>query len=246
MQYRLRFFLSHLALSAIVVGSAIALVVFLWYPPPFAQLEGIFSVLLIMVGVDIGAGPLCTLVAASPTKPRAHLVRDLAVIGCVQLAALSYGIHTAFVARPAYVVYSVGQFEIEHANELTAAELAKAAGTPFASAPLLGPVFVEARFPTDKKAVARIVLSAIRGGPDIKDMPRYYVAWPGVGTDAGKYARSVSHVPERSLRHAIGDLLRKRHISAHDAMILPINGKVNRGSVVLRRSNLAVIGIVLS
>src|SRR5882724_5011733 len=87
---RLRFFLSHLAISATVVGAAITFIAFVWYPPPLAQLEGIFKILLVMAGVDVCAGPLCTLVVASPNKSRRRLARDLAVIGAVQLAALGY------------------------------------------------------------------------------------------------------------------------------------------------------------
>ena len=245
MPYRLRYFLTHLALSALIVGSTVVLVVFVWYPPPFAQIEGIYSILLVMAGVDVGAGPLCTLVAASPRKSRAHLARDLAVIGCVQLGALLYGVHTAFAARPAYVVYSVGQFEIEHANELTAAALAKARGTPFSSTPLDGPRFVEARFPANQAEVERIILSAIRGGPDIKDMPRYYVAWPAAGTDAAQRAEPASRIPKTAqLRAAVDALLGKNGIPATDAAILPIHGRIDRGAVVLRKSNLAILGVV--
>lgn len=245
MRHRLRFFFSHLAISALAVGSAAALVVFVWYPPPFAQLENIYSILLVMAGVDVGAGPLCTLVAASPTKPRAHLARDLAIIGCVQLAALGYGLHTAFTARPVYAVYSAGQFEIERANELSATALSKATGTPFASLPLFGPAFVEARFPADKAEVARIVLSAVQGGPDIKDMPRYYLPWPAPGTDAAKHALAVSRIPRAGPLHtAIARILREKHVPANEAITLPINGKIDRGTVILRRSDLTVIGIV--
>ncbi len=245
MPYRLRYFLTHLALSALIVGSAVALVVFVWYPPPFAQIEGIYSILLVMAGVDVGAGPLCTLVAASPRKSRAHLARDLAIIGCVQLGALLYGVHTAFAARPAYVVYSVGQFEIEHANELTATALAKANGTPFATIPLTGPRFVEARFPANKSEVNRIILSAIQGGPDIKDMPRYYVAWPAAGTDAAQRAIPLSRLPKTARPYAaVGNLLQKKGIPVEDAAILPINGRIDRGTVVLRKSTLAIVGIV--
>ncbi len=245
MSHRFRFFGFHLALSALAVGAAVTLVVFVWYPPPFAQIEGIFPILLVMAGVDVGAGPLCTLVAASPGKSRAHLARDLAIIGCVQAAALGYGLHTAFIARPVYVVYSVGQFEIEHANELTAAALAKARGTPFASVPFDGPRFVEARFPADKAEVERIILSAIRGGPDIKDMPRYYVAWPAAGTDAAKRAKPVSQISRTArLRAAVDDLLREKGIPSEDAAILPINGKIDQGTVVLQKSTLAIVGIV--
>src|ERR1700687_2867748 len=106
--FRIRLFLSHLALSAAIIGSCVAFIILVWYPPPVAQLEGIFSILIVMAGVDVGAGPLFTLVAASPKKTRAQLTRDLAIIGAVQFLALGYAVYTTCIARPAYIVYSVG------------------------------------------------------------------------------------------------------------------------------------------
>ena len=242
--FRLRLFLTHLAISAVVIGACVAFIIFVWYPPPLARLEGVFSILLVMAGVDVGAGPLCTLVAASPKKTRAHLARDLAVIASVQLLALGYALYTTCVARPVYLVYSLGQFEVEHANELKAEELAKAE-PPFSSPPWSGPVFVEARFPDDPVEATRIVNSAILTGVDIKDMPRYFRSWPYVKTDAREKAKPVSQLPERrALREAATRLLQQKGVAPSDAAVLPINGKMDRGSVVLRVSDLAILGII--
>ena len=241
---RIRLFLTHLAVSAVVIGLCIAFVVLIWYPPPFAQLEGIFSILLVMALVDVGAGPLCTLVAASPTKTRAHLARDLAVIVSVQLLALGYALYTTCIARPAFVVYSVGQFEVEHANQLAADELAKAQPA-FSSAPLLGPVFVEARFPDDPREVARIVNTQLMGGADIKDMPRYFTSWPYPATDARKSLKPLAQLTSNEALHAAAlRMSEKKGVAPSDAAVLPINGKVDRGTVVLRVSDLSVLGIV--
>ncbi|HYA65610.1 MAG TPA: TfpX/TfpZ family type IV pilin accessory protein [Burkholderiaceae bacterium] len=242
--FRIRFFLTHLAISAVVIGLCVAFIVFVWYRPPFAQLEGIFSILLLMAAVDVGAGPLCTLVAASPKKTRAHLARDLAIIASVQLLALGYAVYTTCIARPVYVVYSVGQFEVEHANELKPEELAKAQ-PPFSSVPWFGPVFVEARFPDDPVEATRIVNSAILTGTDIKDMPRYFQSWPYAKTDAREKAKALTQLPEhKALREKVVRLLEKKGVASTDAAVLPINGKIDQGTVVLRASDLAVLGIV--
>ncbi len=241
---RIRFFLTHLAISAAIIGFCAAFIVLVWYPPPFGQIEGVYSILLVMAAVDVGAGPLCTLVAASPKKTRAHLARDLTRIGSVQLLALAYALYTTCIARPAYVVYNVGEFEVEHANELTREELAKAPPS-FASVPLLGPVFVEARFPDDPKESARIINSAIMTGVDIKDMPRYFQSWPSAATDARDKAKPALRLPEKgALREAVARLLGKKGIALADAVVLPIDGKVDRGCVVLRSSDLSILGIV--
>jgi hypothetical protein len=240
---RLRFFLSHLAISGAVVGAAVTFIVLVWYPPPLAQLEGIFKILLVMAGVDVGAGPLCTLVAASPKKTRGHLARDLAVIGFVQLCALGYAVFTTFIARPAYIVYNMGQFDVEHANDLKREELAKAAPA-FASVPLLGPMYVVAPLPDDPNEASRIVNSAIMTGFDITDMPRYYKAWPPASADALAKAKPVSAIGRPALRDAVTALLKKHAVAESDAVVLPIFGKIEPGTVVMRKSDLAVLGMI--
>ena len=48
-----RAFLSHLGVSATLVGSVILLVFFVWYPEPFFEAVGTWSVVRILVGVDL-------------------------------------------------------------------------------------------------------------------------------------------------------------------------------------------------
>jgi len=242
---RLRYFLFHVAISACLVGSAIALILLLWYPSPFAQLEGIYRILAVLAFVDVCAGPLCTLVAVSPGKPTRELRRDLAIIATIQLVALSYGLYTSFSARPVYVVYNVGVFELEHANELTAEEIAKVASPEFASIPLTGPRFVEGRFPEDKGEAMKIVQSATSGGPDIKDMPRYFVAWPYEDSEARSKGKPVLKLPETNpLRGKAMDLLKSAGVDPADALALLITGKVEPGTVVLKKSDLNIVGII--
>jgi len=242
---RLRYFSAHLLTSAILVGVACGLVLVFWYPAPVAKLEGVYQILLVMACVDVCAGPLCTLVAAAPTKSRPALARDLAVIATVQLAALGLAVYTAAIARPAFIVYSVGQFEVEHANELTPEALAKAADPAFATAPWRGPRYVEAEFPKDSQEAMKLVNSAIGGGPDIKDLPQYYHAWPDKDSQARDKARPATGLSLKGeLRGKVLAMLANASVPESDGIVLPISGKTERGTVVLRRSDLAILGVV--
>jgi hypothetical protein len=241
---RLRLFLGHLVLSAAIIGSAIAFVRLVWYPGALAHLEGIFDVLVVMAGVDVAAGPLCTLVAASPGKSRRELARDLSIIGAIQLLALGYALYTSAIARPVYLVYSFGQFEVEHARQLPEAERAQAA-PGYTSLPWGGPQVVEARLPEDKEQADQIIISTARGGTALKDMPRYYLAWPSGSAEAQRRARKVSELWDKGkLRPAIGALLRGKGVDESDALILPLFGQAARGFVVLRRPDLQFLGTV--
>ena len=242
---RFRYFLGHLAISAAVIGVTIAFILLAWYPPPLAQLEGIFSILLLMAIVDACLGPLCTLVAASPQKPRPVLIPDLAVIVSVQLLALGYAVYTTGISRPVFIVYNSGQFDIEHANELSSAELAKAPPGGFGKLPLLGPEFVEARFPDDAAEAARIVQSAVMHGVDIKDMPQYYHAWPTASRDLLNKAQPIPGSPGgQALREAVLKLLARSGVAQSDAALFAVSGKQDRGTLVLRKSDLKILGII--
>jgi hypothetical protein len=242
---RIRLFLSHLGISAAVIGLSIAFILLVWYPGPLASFEGIYAILVLMAIVDVAAGPLCTLVAASPKKSRGELARDLAIIGAVQLMALGYALYTTGIARPVYVVYNFAHFDVEHPRQIPDAELAKAKGTAYSGIPWFGPRYVEARVPADPAEIQRIIASQIGGGPALKDMPVTYMAWPSEGSDARKRARPVAELWEKgTLRPAAVELLRSRGLTEDDGLVLPLLGQGHVGTIVLRKSDLAVVGIL--
>src|SRR5688572_13652896 len=117
---------SHLALSAIIGAAVLAAMILVWYPPPYFDAAGGNELVLLMVGIDVALGPLLTLAVFNPRKGMGKLRFDLAVIAFFQVAALAYGVHVMFVARPAYLVFAVDRFDLVMANTLPDAELAKA------------------------------------------------------------------------------------------------------------------------
>jgi len=198
-----------------------------------------------MACVDVGAGPLCTLVAASPKKTRAELTRDLAIIASVQLLALGYAVYTTCIARPAFIVYGEGRFVITHANELRSEELAKASSDQYLHAPLLGPAYVALKFPEDPKEMDKILGATFSGGPAIKEMPRFYQPWPQGAADIREKAKSLASLPAQSpLRAAAMKILDANSVAPSEALLTPISGKVAQGTVVVRTSDLAILGII--
>jgi hypothetical protein len=242
---RFRLCLSHLCISALVIGLATTFILLIWYPGALAQLEGVYAILAVMVVVDVGAGPLCTLVVASPGKSRRELMRDLATIAGIQLLALGYALYATGTARPAYVVYSFGQFDIEHVNQLSSADIPMASDSQFASPPFFGPQFVEARLPADKALADPIIVSTMAGKVALKDMPEYFLHWPASGSDALKKSRRVTDLWEKGeLRPAAVALLRTQNLTEADGLVLPIYAQARRGTVVLRSSDLGIVGII--
>ena len=125
-------------ISLAVAGLAAALVFGLWYPGPYRLLSGGRELFLLVTTVDVILGPLLTLVIFDLRKGWPHIRRDLAIIGCIQLAALLYGLHTVYVARPVAMVFEVDRFRVVAANDVHDPDLPKAR-PEYQAMPLTGP-----------------------------------------------------------------------------------------------------------
>lgn len=171
---RPRAFSSHLALSAVLVGIVCALIFFVWYPDPYFQAVGAFSVLRVLVGVDLVLGPVLTLILFKPGKW--GLKFDLCFIACVQLAALVYGVTVIYTERPYVNVFAVDRFSIYSYRDIDGEQWqdALAAGRLDAK-PWRGPVLAVATKPSDLAAAQRLLDETVFGGkPDIDRRPEFW------------------------------------------------------------------------
>jgi hypothetical protein len=180
-----RAFALHLLISLAIAASALALLLLVWYPGPLFEAAGGFDLLLILVGIDVIVGPLITLIIFRPGKR--GLKFDLVAIGVVQLAALVYGVHIMFLARPAFIVFVKDRFEIATAVELEAGNLAAAKWPQFSKPPITGPLLAAADFPTDPDERNRQLDLALAGF-DLHHFPKYYVP----------YAKRAGRILERA------------------------------------------------
>lgn len=108
----LRAGLIHLSGSAVVALIAAALVFWLWYPHPYSELVGGRELFWIVVSVDVISGPLLTAIVFDRTKRHKDLIRDIICIVMVQLAALAYGLHSVYLARPVYLAFEGKVFRV--------------------------------------------------------------------------------------------------------------------------------------
>lgn len=165
----------HLAISALIAAVASWIVFKVWYPPPLATIAGGASLFLILVGVDVVLGPALTAVAASPGKPRAELVRDLAVIVVIQAAAFGYGIYTMALARPVAIAFEVDRLRVVTAADIEPSLLAEAPAE-FRALPWNGPRLLAAVKPTDRDAALRSIDLGL-AGIDLSMVPANWRAW---------------------------------------------------------------------
>lgn len=126
LRFAVRYALRHLLLSLLVALASAAVVFGLWYPAPYRQMLQVDHIYLLVLAVDVVCGPLLTLILASPKKSRRERWLDFSLIGVIQLAALAYGMHSVWVARPVALVFEVDRLVVVTANEVLLDGLPKA------------------------------------------------------------------------------------------------------------------------
>lgn len=165
----------HLSLSAVIGSLVLALLIFVWYPPPLFLAGGAAQLALTIVGVDVGLGPLLTLTVFKAGKPGLRF--DLTVIALLQASAMLYGIHTAFASRPAYLVITPDRATLVYANELYVDREGHDPVVPeaFRKGPLWGFRLVGLRKATDADERSRLFDDILQGKPDLDYRPAYYI-----------------------------------------------------------------------
>ena len=162
----------HLSLSALTALGAAILIFGIWFPPPYFKASGGDRLIALLIGIDLVAGPLLTLIIFKAGKK--GLKFDLFCIGAVQLAALVYGLSVITESRPAFIVATVDRFEVVPANAFDDGDLEQTTDPALRRLPWTGPVTIASMMPTDPKERNFVLDSALRG-KDLDRLPKYYV-----------------------------------------------------------------------
>ena len=234
-------FLIHLSLSVVVALIASAIVFGLWYPAPLHTAIGVTEIFLMLLAVDITIGPVITFIIYRRDKP--SLKFDLTVIALFQLAALSYGMNTVYVGRPAFVVFNVDMFELTRAIDIDEKSLQKALDEQNTAAEITwSPHWVGAIAAKDSKRRQEILFSSVQGGADWPQLPELYVPLEQVKTQMLQRAKDW-----RALQQHYADqpeLVQFANQYPQDKKWLPLRGKAKDMIVVIDGTSAEVLGIV--
>ena len=180
---------THLALSILVIGSIALSAFLLWYPHNLYKVAGLDRILLVMLGIDLTAGPLLTLILYRPGKW--GLKFDLTAIGIAQLAFLGYGLHTLWDGRPVFLVGTPETFTVVFASEIDSGDLARASRPEWRKLSWTGPQLVGARMPNDPEARRKIIEEFMAGGAGIERSPKYYMAFDRIASDILRNSKTL-------------------------------------------------------
>ncbi len=235
----------HLCISIVLAILAALLVFFVWYPYPYREISGGRTLFLLIVAVDVIMGPLLTFAVFDTRKPRKALIRDLCVIGALQLAALGYGLWTVAAARPVHLVFEMDRFRVVHAIDVPT-ELLEKASPALRSLPVTGPTLLSVRPFRDARESMEATMAALAGVP-IGSRPElwqdYKKARPEIVSRAKPLAELKARFPARSAE--IDAVLKSSGTRLPNAVgYLPMMGRDTFWTVLLDTTTLEVIAFV--
>jgi len=248
MKFRFRAFGLHLLVSAGVLTLVLGALYIGWYRWPGWYVAGVPSVVAVLIGVDLTLGPLSTFIIARATKPRPELMRDIALIATLQLAALIYGTMSLWKGRPLYYAFSSNVLQLVQAYDISAQELDTAREHHAQILPhwYSLPHWIWAPLPPDPREAEKIVMSAITGGDDVIAMPRYYRRWDQGLPALRKQLKKVDDVAyfSRTEKQTLKERMRALGLDTDQSNAIPLTGRGSPLLVVFDSTTLRIRAIL--
>ena len=218
----------HFAISVLIASVAFCLLYFVYYPQPYFVAAGASTLVLILLGVDVVLGPLLTLIVFKSGKKT--LKFDLAVIAIMQTAALVYGLHVVWSARPVFILAVVDRLEIIYAGEIDAAQFKLAEHPEFSAEPRFGPILGLTRRPKPGSEQLDIMDAALAGA-DIQYFPKFFTpATPAALKTFLSRAKKLDDLPSKARK------LAESYVAAHaikgETVAIPMKGRTAEFTVL--------------
>lgn len=238
MPLRLKAFLLHLSLSAVIALWALLLVFGLWYPSPLHVAVSVTHLFLLLLLVDVVLGPMLTLLVYKAGKKT--LMFDLAVIAVLQLSALSYGLWTVAEGRPVWLVFNADRFDLVQAVDVDARRLEDAL-PQYRTPSWFGPRWVAAVQPTGIDRRNEILFEAVQGGSDIAQRPELYRSLDESETLMQSRAQALEMLAKFNGPDAVAEVIAEWPQASG---WLPLMARVQPMVVLLGSDGTEVLGIV--
>jgi hypothetical protein len=196
------------------------------------------------VSVDVVLGPLITLAIFDRRKPGRELIRDLTVVGLIQLAALGYGLWSVFVARPVHLVFEYSRFVVVHAVDVPQDSLGQAPAN-LQNLPLMGPTLLTLRPFKDNNEKVNATLAALQGAT-LSARPDFWQSYAAGTVDVLKNAKPVTELKSRfpTLVHDIDSTLAATGRKSDTLVYLPMIGRKSYWTVFLDPISAEVLGFL--
>lgn len=240
--YARRFAWRHLLVSAVLAALCAGLVFGLWYPAPYRSLLLVGGIFLLVLAVDVVCGPLLTLILCTPAKSLRERVLDFCVIGAIQLAALVYGLHSVWVARPVVMAFESDRIIVVTANEVDTAQLGNAP-EGLRHLPFFGVMQVGTRQAANSDEFFQSVNMSLAGvSPAMR--PGWWVYWSQARPAMAARAKPVTELLARRPRDAAGleAAIRAAGVAKAELSYLPLTSSKTKDWVALLDAEMNMVG----
>lgn len=233
MKFNLKAFALHLLASLLVIGVVAFFILTLWYPSIWSDVLGGYELFKTIVIIDIIAGPLCVGLVYKSSKRLRERISDVAIISLVQLAFLGYGLWIVSEARPAYIIFSDGYYEVIAATDVDQDHLGS--DPPFDRLPLTGPQYGALNF----KGVTGITL---QGGGDLLAYPNLYTEIEAERVAIEQVKIPYSTLPEGELKEQLYQYSVKASIAPEEIALIPVRYRAVSGESLYGFATALLVG----
>lgn len=233
----------HFLGSAVVISLFLSLVYFVWYAYPYNIIYSAIDVVKLVVGVDLVLGPLLTLVIFNISKPKKELIRDVLIIICFQVAALSWGINATYKTRPLYAVYYADTFYIGTGAEVDV-NASQAAIDPPGILEKAKMVYVKKL--DDADAVAREIENIEKGMSGIMYRPQGYELISSHLDEVLENNLAYESVDRISEKLIMDKIIQRQGKELNEFLFYPyVSGvKGGRGIIMIDKNSMEIVDIV--
>ena len=241
-RFAARYAQRHLGLSLAVAMLVAAAVFGLLYPAPYRDMLGVDRIFVLLLAVDVVCGPLLTLILASPTKSGRERWLDFSLIGLVQVAALLYGLHSLWLARPVVLGFETDRLVVVTALEVQLDDLQQAP-LGMQTLPWWGQLRVGTRKPANSEEFMRSVNLDLQGiGPAMR--PGWWQPWDSARPAIQEKAKPVNELLQRrpQAAPALQAAIASTGLSAAQLSYLPLTSTKVKEWVALLDEQLNIVG----
>ncbi len=218
----------HLLISLAIFVFLAYLVLFVWYPDFFYDIDGGWEGMRIIIAVDLVIGPLLTLIVFKAGKP--GLKFDLTAIGLFQAMCLAAGTYIVYSERPLALVYYDGYFYSANNETYERNGLQPPEG-------LKHPAFVYAQLPEDPIARADLLASYYRNETPAWSIREHYVALAPHMDEVMESSIPLEVVRQQDEEGELDRWIAEVGGSAEDYNYYPLRSRFLDGFMVIRKSN---------
>lgn len=235
----------HFVCSLFVAGIVAGIVFGIWYPFPYNQISGGRDLFIILMAVDVVAGPLLTFVVFDKKKPNVELRRDVCVVVIVQLAALAYGLFTVIQARPVFLAFEGDRFRVVRSMDVENADIvvehANSPSPSFTGPQLIGVRLVNARDPEFLQSI-QLAIQGIH--PSFR--PSRWLGYETQQSIAAAASKPLINLKESTpdASHLIGRFVADHSLNVANLRYLPLVADKTISWIVILEENGSLVGYI--